>query len=156
MTQRLPASAPLSEATEVLDSLLLAWRRMTPDSTLSRTAASTLGALYRLGPLRLTALAQHEAVTQPAMTGLIGRLESQGLVNRTPDPSDGRAVLVGLTPAGESLVDDRRRHYADTIAEMLRTLDPPDFERLVDALPALQRLADVAHAHTYQPKEDSR
>ncbi|UYM04683.1 MarR family winged helix-turn-helix transcriptional regulator [Solicola gregarius] len=156
MPQRTSRPAALAEATEVLDSLLLAWRRMTPDSTLSRTAASTLGALYRLGPLRLTTLAQHEAVTQPAMTGLVGRLESQGLVNRTPDPSDGRAVIIGLTPAGEALVDERRRQYAATIADMLGTLEPHDFDLLIDALPALQRLADATHAQTFQPKEDPR
>lgn len=155
MPQRTPVSAPLTEATEVLDSLLLAWRRITPDSSLSRTAASTLGALYRLGPMRLTALADREAVTQPAMTGLVRRLEAQSLVNRTPDPSDGRAVIIGLTPAGETLVGERLQHYADTIAEMVGTLEPDDLDRLVDALPALRRLADAAHVHTSH-KEDPR
>lgn len=143
----------------MLDSLLLAWRRMAPDPSLSRTAAGTLGALYRIGPMRLTALATHEAVTQPAMTGLIGRLEAQGLVNRTPDPSDGRAVLIGITPAGEEHVERRLRHYADTIAGVLRSLPGHDFDLLVEALPALRRIADATHdrtAHTDQTMEDHR
>lgn len=142
------------EATEVLDSLLLAWRRITPHDGLSRTAAGTLGAIDRAGPLRLTALAEHEAVSQPAMTGLVRRLETQGLVNRTPDPDDGRAVIVGLTPRGDSAIAARRRHYADTIAAMVGELPPNDFDRLVDALPALRSLAEAAHVHA--TKKDPR
>lgn len=141
----------------MLDSLLIAWRRITPDTTLSRTAAGTLGTLHRFGQMRLTTLAAHEAVTQPAMTGLIGRLETQGLVNRTPDPSDGRAVLIGITPSGGALVQRRRRQYAETISDVLRTLPDPDFDRLVDALPALRRVADAAHHRTEQnPEEEDR
>lgn len=144
------------DATEVLDSLLLAWRRMTPDDGLSRTAAGTLGAVDRLGPLRLTVLADHEAVSQPAMTGLVRRLEAQGLVDRTADPGDGRAVIVGLTPRGESAIAARRRHYADRIAAMVDELPASDFDRLTDALPALRRLADAVHDQTATPAKDPR
>lgn len=156
MTQPIAQEDALGEATEVLDSLLIAWRRITPDATLSRTAAGTLGALRRFGPMRLTALASHESVTQPAMTGLIGRLAAQGLVNRTPDPSDGRAVLIGITPRGEAVVQRRRQQYAETISEALRTLPDPDLDRLVGALPALRRLADAAHRRTEQNPEAHR
>lgn len=140
----------------MLDSLLLAWRRITPSDGLSRTAAATLGALDRLGPLRITALAEHEAVSQPAMTGLVGRLEAQCLVNRTADPDDGRAVLIGLTPRGESVVAERRHHYADTIDAMVRDLPSDDFDRLAAALPAVRRLAEAAHNQTTTPAKDPR
>lgn len=143
-------------ATEVLDSLLLAWRRITPADGLSRTAAATLGAVDRLGPLRLTALAKHEAVSQPAMTGLVKRLEAQGLVNRTADPDDGRAVIVGLTPRGEAVIGARRDHYADTIAAMVGDLPPDDLDRLIAALPALRQLAEAAHDRITTPTEEPR
>lgn len=154
MKQQISEGTAFEDATEVLESLFLTWRRLTPDTTLSRTAAATLGTLYRVGPMRLTALAEAEAATQPAMTGLIGRLESHGLVNRTPDPSDGRAVLIGITPAGEAVVEQRRQKYAAAIANVLRQLPEPDFQHLVDALPALRRIATDTHPN--QNPEDRR
>ena len=154
MAQRTTETTAYEQATEVLDSLLLAWRRITPADALSRTAAATLGALDRLGPLRLTALAEHEEISQPAMTGLIGRLAAQGLVTRTPDPSDRRAVIIGLTPAGSDAIEQRRRHYADTIAAMVGDLSADDLDHLVDALPALQQLAEAAHDQTTAPGKD--
>lgn len=156
MPQRTPEATSYEQATEVLDSLLLAWRRINPNDALSRTAAATLGALHRLGPLRLTALADHEAVSQPAMTGLVTRLASHGLVTRTPDPSDRRAVIIGLTPAGSAAIEQRRQHYADTVAAMVADLSPGDLDRLVDALPALRQLAEAAHDQTATPEKDPR
>jgi DNA-binding MarR family transcriptional regulator len=44
-------------------------------------------------------------VTQSAMTQIVTRLERDGLVERRPDPTDGRAVLVSVTPAGTSVID---------------------------------------------------
>ncbi|MGH3425417.1 MAG: MarR family transcriptional regulator [Nocardioidaceae bacterium] len=144
MTHRKQAHPALGEATETLDALLTVGRRLSPDATLSRTAAYSLGALHRLGPIRLTALAEHEAVSQPAMTGLIRRLEAAGLVTREDDPDDGRAVLVGLTDTGRARVEARRRRYAALIEDMLRDLDPDDLDHLVAALPALRRLTLLA------------
>lgn len=141
-----PQPPAVDQATETLDALLTAWRRLVPDATLSRTAAYTLGALYRLGPTRLTALAAHEAVTQPAMTGLIRRLEGAGLVTREDDPADGRAVLVGLTAQGRARVESRRRRYASVIEEMLHDLETADLQDLEAALPALRRLTMLAEA----------
>lgn len=142
-------STSLDEATDTLDGLLAAWRRVSPEDSLSRTAAYTLGTLYRLGPTRLTTLAEHEAVSQPAMTGLVGRLESAGLVVRDQDPSDRRVVLVALTDDGRARVDTRRRHYTTVIEQMVHELDRGDFEALLTALPALRRLTLLAQA----PKE---
>src|ERR1700761_8054945 len=62
-----------------------------------------VGVLRRLdaGPRRISELAADEGVTQPAITLLVNRLEERGWVLRTPDPTDGRAVLVSHTPTGE-------------------------------------------------------
>ncbi|HZE05778.1 MAG TPA: MarR family transcriptional regulator, partial [Solirubrobacteraceae bacterium] len=70
-------------------------------STMSVSRTET-GVLRRLseGPRRISELAAEEQVTQPAITLLVNRLEERGWVLRAADPSDGRAVLVGLTQAG--------------------------------------------------------
>src|SRR5580698_2799612 len=65
----------------------------------SRTEVGVLRTLND-GSRRITELATEERVTQPAITLLVNRLEERGWVKRIPDPSDGRAVLVSLTPVG--------------------------------------------------------
>ncbi len=66
----------------------------------SRTEVGVLRSLLAR-PRRITELASEERVTQPAITLLVNRLAEKGWVQRTADASDGRAVLVSLTPAGE-------------------------------------------------------
>jgi DNA-binding MarR family transcriptional regulator len=119
-------------------------RRLTPRSELSLTAASTLRRLERSGPHRLCELHQPEGVSQPAMTQLITRLEREGLARRAADPADGRAVVVSVTEAGRAAVARRREGRARALAELLRQLSPQDHAAIVAALPALDRLSQLA------------
>jgi DNA-binding MarR family transcriptional regulator len=114
-------------------------RRMPRD--LSLTAAATLYALERQGPQRLTYLAAQEGVAQPSMTALVTKLEQAGLVERRADPSDGRAVLVGLTPAGGRYVRARRQSGARALLPLLAGLSREQLEALRGALPALRAVA---------------
>ncbi len=59
---------------------------------------SILLTLLDQGPMRMTELAAHERVRTPTTTVAIRRLEKLGLVKRSRDPSDLRAVLVEITP----------------------------------------------------------
>ena len=110
---------------------------------LSRSAASVLHRIATAGPQRITELAAYESIAQPSATTLVGRLEDQGLLARAQDPDDGRAVLVSITPAGRSLLDQRRRARAATLGAQLDTLDPEERDTLADAVPILERLAEV-------------
>ena len=76
---------------------------------LSRTATSVLATLRDAGPHRITALAGAEGVAQPTMTNLVGRLERRGLVERTTDPHDARAVLVAIAPGDRTMEPARTR-----------------------------------------------
>ncbi len=140
----LPALArpQAAEVAAGLERLLVLIRWLSP-AGLSLTAAATLSTLERSGPCRLTALAAHEGVTQPAMTQLVGRLEDQGLVERSADPEDGRVVQVQLAPAGRDLVARRRAARADRLAGLLSQLSPADSAALAAALPAINALASV-------------
>lgn len=128
--------------TETLDAFFGLWRHLIPTDGVSLTAGSTLGLLLRSGAQRLTALAEREAVSQPAMTGLVSRLQAAGLVERRADPSDGRAVLVELTAMGRALIQDRRARRAAALEELLDVLDPGERARFDAAIPALRRLVD--------------
>ena len=110
---------------------------------LSLTGLATLAALERKGAQRISELAGLQGVAQPSMTVLVGSLESAGLVARRPDPSDGRAVLVSLTDAGESFLAERRRAGADRLSELVGKLSAQDAQALDAAVPALMRLREL-------------
>ncbi|OYX70300.1 MAG: MarR family transcriptional regulator [Rhizobiales bacterium 32-66-11] len=54
--------------------------------------------------LRQTALAVHMNVEPMTLVGFLDKLEAQGLISRTPDPSDRRAKTVNLTPAADAIL----------------------------------------------------
>ena len=111
---------------------------------LSRTAASLLSRLRDGGPQRITALADGEAVAQPTMTTLVGRLERAGLVERRPDPADARAVLVTITSEGVERLLAIRDARAAAMDARLAALDPGEREVLAAAIPVLDKLIEGA------------
>ncbi|OBB45818.1 MULTISPECIES: MarR family transcriptional regulator [Mycobacteriaceae] len=103
---------------------------------------SILLTLLEQGPMRMTDLAAHERVRTPTTTVAIRRLEKLGLVKRSRDPSDLRAVLVDITPEGraqhQEALEVRRAHLASLLAK----LSPEDLETLTKAIDPLERLAE--------------
>ncbi|MEI5101035.1 MarR family transcriptional regulator [Streptomyces sp. PmtG] len=120
--------------------------------TLEKLPFTTLSVLDTLAfggsPRRLTELTKTEQITQPAITQLVTRLERDGLVERHPDPSDGRAVLVHITEegrrVGRSRHEDRTRHLEPLVAR----LTPEERDALARALPALTRLAELGRGES--------
>ncbi|MED5815770.1 MarR family transcriptional regulator [Mycolicibacterium sp. 050232] len=102
---------------------------------------SILLTLLDQGPIRMTELAARERVRTPTTTVAIRRLEKLGLVKRSRDPSDLRAVLVEVTPRG--LVQHRESLAARRadLAARLANLSADDLTTLATALAPLERLA---------------
>lgn len=102
---------------------------------------SILITLLNQGPMRMTELAAHERVRTPTTTVAIRRLEKLGLVKRTKDSSDLRAVLVEITPKGHAEHAEALANRRAVLAARLRHLSPQDLDKLVAALAPLERLA---------------
>lgn len=107
----------------------------------SFTTLSVLHTLTHQGPMRLTALTANEQITQPAVTQLVTRLERDGLVERRPDPEDGRAVLVGVTPAGARVIETRQQDRVRQFTELALALTADERHAVAAALPALAQIA---------------
>ena len=120
--------------------------RSTRADSLSRAAASALSCLAREGAMRITALAEREGVTQPAMTGLVQRLEAGGLVTRTSDARDGRVALIDITPLGRRTLERRRAAQDAVIIDRLEGLSPDELAALEAALPALKNVTPFSSA----------
>lgn len=117
-------------------------RRRRPE--LSLTASSLLWRLDHSGPRRLGELAAAERVAQPSMSAIVAHLESLGLVSRNSDPSDGRAVIVGLAPAGRRYLRKRRSDAAESYRQLVSQLAPGERAALEAAAPALSHLLELA------------
>ncbi len=130
------------------DRLFHLLRRVMPADNLSLTAASTLKRLEDGGVHRLTELSFSEGISQPAMTQLVSRLEKDQLVERVKDASDGRVVLVRITPAGTAALAARRAARARRLDELLAALPDADREAIMAALPALDQLVKIGNTTT--------
>jgi DNA-binding MarR family transcriptional regulator len=138
------SSLDLDELATAIEDFNTIYIRLPSVRRLNFSTLSVLHTLSRKGTLRLTELVASEQLKQPAITSLVARLEREGLVSRRPDPADGRAVLLSLTPEGEEIVRSRR---ADRIARLSRLVDRlSDEERsmLAGSARVLARLTEIA------------
>src|SRR5246500_5807225 len=112
---------------------------------------SILVTLLDQGPIRMTDLAAHERVRTPTTTVAIRRLEKIGLVKRSRDPSDLRAVLVDITPRGRAVHSESLANRRAALAAMLSQLPESDLNTLIKALAPLERLGCSGGARLKAP-----
>lgn len=104
--------------------------------------ARLLGTIDDQGEARISDLAEVDHCSQPTMTTQVRRLEDAGLVARTPDPDDARAVRIRITPEGSRILAQVRADRAAVIDPRIEQLSEQDRDILSDAVGALHRLLD--------------
>jgi DNA-binding MarR family transcriptional regulator len=117
-------------------------------------ADSSLLARHQLSPGRFTVLMQLNrhpgqpetpatladaaGVTRATMTGLLDTLEKDGLVKRSPAPSDRRLTLIQLTEAGTLLLERVIPEYFRNVAGMMGALSEDERAQLVRLLQKIE------------------
>jgi len=141
------AGAPQAADTlEQADRLRLATARLArrlrqhAGTGLTPSQASALMSIDKHGPLTLGALARIEQIAPPTTTGIVGKLEDDGLVRRQADAKDRRSVLVECTAEGRRRLDHSRRRRSAWLAERLATFDAAQHADLAAALRVLEAL----------------
>lgn len=122
--------------------LLRRIKRGDDESGLSAPRLSALSVIIYRGPISLTELAKAEGVTAPTMTRLVQALVREGLVERSPDRSDNRVVMLHATSAGRHTLDIARVNRLAALEELLARLEPGEttlVERAVSTLEPLLR-----------------
>lgn len=109
---------------------------------LTPSQTSILSTLDRHGPLTMSEVAAHESIAKPSATGIIGRLVDQGLVDRTPDPADGRSSIVAISPAGARVLDERRQERTAYLSRWIDGLDEADRDILARAVVLLEGMVE--------------
>jgi DNA-binding MarR family transcriptional regulator len=108
--------------------------------------ARLLATIEAHGEARIGDLATVDHCSQPTMTTQVRRLEEAGLVTRTIDPGDARAVRIRITPQGVRTLTAVRADRAAAIEPQLARLEPVDRQVLADAVKVLRRLLDNTSA----------
>lgn len=106
--------------------------------------ARLLSTIEAHGEARICDLAAIDHCSQPTMTTQVRRLEEAGLVTRTVDPGDARAVRIRITPEGVRTLNRVRADRATAIDPQLARLKPAERQILADAVDVLRRLVEDA------------
>ena len=104
--------------------------------------ASALVTVELHGPLTPSELAEIEGVKRPTATRILRGLEGEGLIERTPDPNDGRSALISITPEGRERLRRLRRRKNAYLARRMRGLEAADVESLERSAQILEQLLE--------------
>jgi DNA-binding MarR family transcriptional regulator len=116
-------------------------RNQRVDHSVTLTHLAALSTLKRNGPMSPGELAAQERVQPPSMTRVVVALEGMGLVTRTPHPTDGRQVIIGLTPTAENLLGEEARAREAWLSGRLQELSPEERTVLREAAEIMEKLA---------------
>ncbi len=106
---------------------------------------------------RITELAELAQITQQSMSELVAELERRGYVERIPDPTDRRAVLIRRTERGWQVNVVSRQAVAEAQAEWEAQLGAPEYAQMLAALRHIVTLIDpptagvAGHPRTLAP-----
>ncbi len=129
--------------------------RMIAEHNVDQTTFAVLSTLTECGPLRSTLLASRLHSDPSTISRQVAHLVQQGLVERTADPEDGRASLLGVTDTGREHLSEARRYRDRKLAELMRHWPAADrqtlallLDRLANDLTALSTSAQPASSQT--------
>ena len=115
--------------------------RAIKENNLTPTQFAVLETLYSKGNLRIQDLIDKMLATSGNMTVVIKNMERDGWIFRTADPNDGRAFLVGLTPAGRDKVETILPDHIESVKNALSVLTEEDQEDLIRILKKFKKIS---------------
>ncbi len=147
MTNATPESTLTESAARLRLAIVRTARRLRQEAAgaggeLTPTAASALATVERHGPLTPSELAEIERVKRPTATRTLHVLTEAGLVDRAPDPVDGRSALVSITAAGRERLRRLRGRKNAYLARRMRDLPGTDLETLERAAAILEGILE--------------
>lgn len=110
--------------------------------TMSDAQFAVLAGLKMHGPHTLGELADRERVTAPSMNRTVNCLEEDGYLTRTPSEEDRRKVIIELTGAGLTVVEETVRRRDAWLEEALGELSDEERDTLLAAAAIMRRVAE--------------
>jgi len=118
-------------------------RELVTDDDLTPSQTAVLNRLWKEGASSASVLAAAEGVRPQSMATIVAALEQRALIERTPDPEDGRRQLISLTTAGRRRAESHRQVREEWLARAIQERYSERERRVIlDALSLLERLTD--------------
>ena len=142
------ASVPAIDIAELASQLRMGVTRLArklrreADPAITPTQLAALHTIERHGPMTAGSLAAHEQIQKPTATRLIVGLAEAGLIDRLPDPTDGRLSWISITGDGKRFLHRFRRRSNEYLSKRLRALDNDELATLTRAAEILERLTE--------------
>jgi DNA-binding MarR family transcriptional regulator len=127
----------LIEQTARFSHAFVRWLGKSPNSALSYQRLRVLEILHCRGPARMCDLADLIGLPARNFTTVADALESEDLVRRSPHPTDRRATLLELTPAGSTAAEHALAPRLAEISELFDVLTPAEKDKLQVTLKTL-------------------
>lgn len=131
----------------VLTRLYLLYFRQTATSAISMAQLSIMMNLQDNGPLRISQIADLEAIRMPTASNAVNHLEQMGLVSRVRDVSDRRGVRVRLTDEGTRQLEKITEERVEQLATLLNGLTDEELQQVENALPLFDRVLSTFGPH---------
>lgn len=144
MLARMTSPRPQDLATDLRVAAMRMSRRLRAETSAPVTEAqySVLALLLHEGPMSPGELAERECVQAPSMTRTVAALEMAGLVARARHATDGRQVVLTITPTGRDVVEETRRRRNAWLNDRLDRLDAAERQTMGDAVAILLRIME--------------
>lgn len=116
-------------------------RRLPVDGDLTFPELLALSRLDQVGSATTSDLARSEQITSQSMGATVAALQQRGLLERSPDPSDGRQMLLSMTADGKRALRGRRDARTEQMAKVLvERFNRAELKALMGAAPLIEKL----------------
>jgi DNA-binding MarR family transcriptional regulator len=121
-------------------------RSVLAEQDLTWTAFVVLWVVWIWEPIETREIAEEAGVSKATLSGVLATLESRGLVKRTKSKTDGRLVLVDLTPKGRRLMTRLFPAFNVEERHLVEGISPRNLKSLTDGLRSMTVTAERTHS----------
>ncbi|MFK0166927.1 MarR family winged helix-turn-helix transcriptional regulator [Rhizobium sp. NPDC090279] len=143
MSRKADVETAVAELLPVVGQFQRRLRAVSNTRELSWTQVAIMGRLEQVGAMTIADLARAEAVKPQSMGMTLAAMEEEGLVERRPDPNDGRQILFGLTEEGLDTRKQVKLAKHEWLVAAVAKLSQSEQETLVAAVDLLRRLESL-------------
>ena len=108
------------------------------DVRLTAPQGMLIGILSKNGKMKVSDLSEELGLSNSTVSGIIDRLEKQGLVERIRSEEDRRVVYVNLTPQSKAGAEERFRCIERKLEEMMNHASTEELDKILEGLAVLE------------------
>lgn len=112
------------------------------DVNLTGPQGMLMGTLAHFGEMKVSELSEKLNLSNSTVSGILDRLEKQGLVERIRCKDDRRVVLIRLAPEFKKITEDKLKDVEKNIELKMSKASTEEQDRILEGLEALKKLLD--------------